>query len=324
MRPCTERETPTPAPDGVTWNCRWRAAPAPGAALTTRARFNIGGSCCGCGGCGGCCGCGGCGGGCGCGGCCCCGGCCSNRWTAKTCCAACRSRSSGRAGCSSINGEPGEMSSYTGSMASWRWTRLQWRTKSARRSRLNCFWHKLHWKHPDPGWCVRWCLFRLALLVKVFPHWAHTKVRPGPALILEGGKRRMIHADVRTTLRTIIQSERDSAPLANQGATPHRTVTSLVVITCITRATYVPPKATLWRHNDIQAPEGLQGSAHKTDSNKSYKLWISMSKNQSRSIINCYFFKWYLHARNSWLLSIQFRKVRNYVMTLHYSSFLSF
>ena len=129
-------------------------------------------------------------------------------------------------------------------MDSWRCTRLQWRTKLARRSRLNFPWQKVHWKHPDPGWWVRWCLLRLALHVNVFPHWAHRKVRPGPALILEGGKRWMIHADVRTPLRTIIQSERDSAPSANQGATPHRTVTSLVVITCIARATYVPPKAT--------------------------------------------------------------------------------
>ena len=178
-------------------------------------------------------------------------------------------------------------------MACWWWTHLQWRTKSARRSRLNFFWQKTHWRHPDPGWWVRWCLLRLVLLVNAFPYWAHRKVRPGPALMLGGGKCWMIHAEVRTPLRTIIQSEPDSPPSANQGATPHRTVTSLVVITCITRATYVPPKATLWRHNDIL------GSAHKTDSNKSYKLWISMSKNQSRFIINSYF-KLFLHGRKSW------------------------
>ena len=151
-------------------------------------------------------------------------------------------------------------------MASWWCTHLQWRTRSERRSRLNLFWQMEHWRHADTGWWASWCLLRLALLVKAFPHWAHRKVLAGPALILQGGKHQMSHTDVRTPLRTIIQSERDSVPSANQGATPHRTVTSLVVITCITRAVYVPPKATLWRHNDIQALEGLQGSAHKNDS----------------------------------------------------------
>ena len=185
-------------------------------------------------------------------------------------------------------------------MACWWWTHLQWRTKSARRSRLNFFWQKTHWRHPDPRWWVRWCLLRL-VLPEMPSHTGHTE-RSGP-------DQRSCSKAGNVGWSTLTSGLR-STPSSNQSPTPHHQPIRERLRTAPWHhswSSHVSRVLHMSRQNQYydftmtsRHLERLQGSAHKTDSNKSYKLWISMSKNQSRFIINSYFFKLFLHGRKSW------------------------